>query len=158
MQLSLYTMHARLRGALDISAPIVHVKCFKHGCGVSAWGVALVRLCAPPSFLDLPRGMPAGSGYGHLVWGSSCFDWTSTSAHPQQRVFCTLAAPINLYGDETTVGVRSLAQRIARLSHFTCRILLFVFRSRTRWPVPWLLIAAQPRHVSLRYTLLVGLQ
>lgn len=44
--------------------------------------------------------------------------------------------------------VRSPAHSIARLSNLTCRILLFVFRSRTPRPVPWLGVAAQPRDVS----------
>ena len=99
-------------GELSICPPQLCMSSVSSTAAVLALGGCFGTLVCS---LEFTRSIPAGSGYGRLVWGSSCFDWTSTSARPQHRVFCALAAPVNLYGDETTVGVRSLARRIARL-------------------------------------------
>ena len=78
MQLPFDTLRARLRGALEIPASIELAISFNHRCPVSARKVTLAPLlCVPTSSL---RSMPAEGGCDSLVWGSSCFDWPSTSA------------------------------------------------------------------------------
>ena len=76
---------------------------------------------------------------------------SNTTGRPRNRVLCTLAAPVVGDGLETKVGAhctQSCAFHRTPFQPHTCRILLFVFRSRTPRPVPWLGVAAQPRDVS----------
>jgi hypothetical protein len=92
-------------------------------------------------------------GYGLVVWGSSRSRFGGTPT--QQEVLDIVSAAHWLLPSlatdlkrQSVHTVRSLAHFIARRSNLTCRILLFVFRSRTSRPVPWLGVAAQAWDVS----------
>lgn len=119
---------------------------------------AMLALCVPLVPLCVPSSSIMACQREESVWGSSCFDWTSPGARPQHRVVRTVAAPVNLNGHETRVGVRSLAQRIVRL-HTSPAVFCYLFSEaglagqyRGSLPLP------SPGDVSLRCTLLVGLQ
>ena len=100
--------------------------------------------------------MPAGSGYGRLVWGSSCFDYPDLDVRGLSIVSSAhwLLLCISTEMKRKSVYAASRNALHAFTPHLPYSAVCFPKPdSLTSTVAP-----AQPRNVSLHCTLLVGLQ